>query len=156
MALAAFIVAVVTGTLAILNFGWTIFWSIWQHRQTSRPKLTVVGSFAVLGTDPPVRVFETRAVNDGLVPVTLSIASAEIEGVTDQLIWFNYFSQAPAPLPHLVPPGEHWQGLVEADEFRKGLASLPGAGDSPWRVRVSVKDVGQRFYYSDWFEVASG
>ena len=46
--------------------------------------------------------------------------------------------------------------LVEADGFRKGLASLPGAGDSPWRVRVSVKDVGQRFYYSDWFEVTSG
>jgi hypothetical protein len=99
-----------------------------------------VGSSAVLGTDPPARVFETRAVNDGLVPVTLSIASAEIEGVTDQLIWFNYFSQAPAPLPHLVPPGEDWQGLVEADEFRKGLASLPGAGDSPWRTETHLGD----------------
>ena len=64
----------------------------------------------MLGTDPPVRVFETRSVNDGLVPVTLSIASAEIEGVTDQLIWFNYFSQAPAPLPQLVPPGRALAG----------------------------------------------
>jgi hypothetical protein len=156
VALAALIVAVVSGTLAVLTFGWTIGWSIWQHRQTTRPKLFVAGSFAVLGTDPPERVFETRAVNDGLVPVTLSVASSEVEGVTDQVIWLNYLSQSPAPLPHLVPPGEHWRGLIDAGGFRQGLASLPGVGDPPWRVRVSVKDLGHRFYHSDWFEVGGG
>jgi hypothetical protein len=93
-------------------------------------------------------------VNDGLVPVTLSIAATEIEGAEDQMIWFNYLSQEPEPLPRLVPPGEHWRGLIDAAEFKEGLAMTSG-GDPPWRVRVAVKDLGQRMYRSDWFEVTS-
>jgi hypothetical protein len=32
---------------------------------------------------------------------------------------------------------------------------MTSGGDPPWRVRVAVKDLGQRMYRSDWFEVTS-
>jgi hypothetical protein len=153
VALAALIVAIVTGTLAVLSFAWTIGWSIWQHRATTRPALAVTGSFAIIATDPPREVFAIKAVNDGPIPVTVTGVLAEAEGATEYLAVVRFVHQEPGLLPHVVPPGERWEGFTDAAQFREGIARLAGASVPPWRTRVAVRDAGSRTYDSDWLDL---
>lgn len=72
MALAALIVAIVAGVIAVLSFLWSIGWSIWQHRQVTQARLFVRAMFArvisPLG-DNQADVFVVTATNRGMVPL---------------------------------------------------------------------------------------
>jgi hypothetical protein len=151
---AALVISVVAVTIAALGFGWTVWWSRYQHRATTTPKLTVSGSFAVLITEPVQDVYGIRAVNDGLVPVTVTGCFAEAEGIDDHLVFARFVM--PTKLPVLLTTGEHWEGLIDADQFREGFSKLPGAGSGPWRVRVGVRDAGGRGHWSDWSQLRPG
>ncbi len=148
--------AIVAVTLSLVSFGWTIGWSIWQHRRTTSPQLDVRGSFAVLGLEPPVHAFEIRAANTGLVPATVTNAFAEVEGASRHCVFARYFMQTPGNLSRVIPSGEHWSGLLRVEDFREAIHELAGTRPPPWRVTVGVTDAAGKTYRSKPIEVRRG
>jgi hypothetical protein len=96
----------------------------------------------IVATDPPMHVYGIRALNDGPVVLTVTGAIAEVEGATEHLGLVRFVHHEPGPLPHLVGPGERWEGLADDEQFREGVSKLKGAGSPPWRTRVGVHDAG--------------
>jgi hypothetical protein len=154
VATAALVVAVVAVCVSLLTFGWTIGWSVWQHRKTTSPQVTVDGSFAVLGTEPTQTVYGITAVNDGVVPVTLTGAFAEVEGASNWFVIWRFIMQSPENLSTVLGPGEHWKGFMAADEFRQGVAEIGSELRPPWRVRVGVTGAGRKHFRSEWFTLS--
>jgi hypothetical protein len=85
--------------------------------------------------------------------VTVTGALAEAESATEYLALVRFVHQEPGLLPHVVPPGERWEGFTDAAQFRDGIARLAGTSAPPWRTRVGVRDAGSRTYDSDWFDL---
>jgi hypothetical protein len=152
--LAALVVSVVAATIAVLAFGWSIGWSVWQHRRMTAPQALVEGRFAVLATEPIQTVFGITVVNEGLVPFSVTGVFAELEGASQFLGLVRFVMQSPRDLPTVLTPGESWSGFVEAEDFRSGMAELGERVRPPWRIRVGVHGPGRRNYVSDWFELS--
>lgn len=152
MELAALIVAVVAVVISLASAAWSIGWSIWQHRKTTTPQVLVQGSFVLLA-DVMNGAYEIKGINQGVVPVTLSGAFAELDGASEYVAFFRFVLQSPASLPLVVGPGEVWSGFVQANEFRSAMAGIAGERQPPWRVRVGVGGAS-RSYSSDWFELS--
>jgi hypothetical protein len=151
MALAALIVAIVAAMLSLISLGWTIAWSIWQHRQVTRGRLYVRASMAFdVGRD--AHVFAISVTNNGVVPVTIAGLSAYVPGAQEHLVFFDFLQQAPSPLPCVLQPGERWQALHDADGFRRGVARI-APGPPPWKVTVSVRDAGDVHHDSKPYEI---
>ena len=154
MSTAALVLSVVAVTISLLGFGWTIGWSIYQHRRTTSPQIDVRGSFAVIALEAePEHVYSIRAANVGLVPITITGCHAEVEGAADHLVWGRFYWQTPENLPRTVPPGDHWTGFIRANDFREAIANLAEGITPPWRVRVGVSDAASRTFRSPVVEV---
>jgi len=69
MALAALIVAVAAATVSVLSFAWSIGWSIWQHRQLTRPALKLRLFFGFLPHRPTLPTLVLSPTNTGAVAV---------------------------------------------------------------------------------------
>lgn len=158
MELAALIVAIVAVVVSFAAAGWSAGWSIWHHRRTTTPVLLVDGGFAVLGTEPIAHVFTVRAVNEGPLPFTISSAFAEVDGADRYFAFVRFVMQSPRPLSTRLEVGDAWNGAIDADDFRAGVAEVAERRglEPPWRVRVGVGSAGRRSFRSDWFEVHRG
>jgi hypothetical protein len=156
MEVAALVISIVALTLALLSFLWTIGWSIYTHRKTTRPQVQVEGRFSVLGTEPVMRTYGFIVVNDGLVPATISSASVEVEGADNFFAFVRFAMQSGGELPAVLGPGASWTGFVLADELRNGVAEIAGDLEPPWRYRLHVGGPGSRDYASDWYTMAPG
>jgi hypothetical protein len=136
---------------------WSVGWSIWHHRRTATPQVLVQGSFAVAGTLPdPTHVFDIDATNEGLVPVTLTNAFAEVAGATKHVVFTTFVMQSGGQLACVVQPFHRWSGLIDAEQFRAAIAGAAGEMRPPWRVRVGVSGAGRRRFVSEWLDVERG
>ena len=147
MALAALIVAVVAATVALLSFVWTIGWSVWQHRRLANPHVKLQAFFAILPNRPGFNGLSLTATNVGHVTVTITSARIVVAGVKRHLALVTWTLQTPGPLPIVLEPGRAWDGIVDADEIQRGLATL-GASHPRAKVRAVVKDAAGGEYAS--------
>jgi hypothetical protein len=147
VALAALIVAIV-GTA--VNFAWTVGWSLWHHRATTRPRVHVTGTFALSLGSREEEIFAIRALNVGSVPVTLKTAFVQHPGPNRSraATFASYTYEAP-PLACVVHPGHDWEGSLPAERFRHAVQLTAGEDLPPWRVRVGVKDAAGELHVSD-------
>jgi hypothetical protein len=140
MALAALIVAVVAVTISLLSLAWTVGWSIYTHRRTTRPAVTVRGTWAfpVSDSGPGDEILiDVTATNTGLVPVELTSAKFEVRGVSENVVLLNSRLQTPSPLPIRLEAGGYWTGYAGVRELGETLARhLPHAAS--WKIRPVV------------------
>jgi hypothetical protein len=128
VALAALIVAIVAATVTLLNVGWTIFWSVWQHRKLTEPQVKVRASFGYMPDLPDVSPLVFTATNTGQVPITITGAKLTLPDADKHLALITWIVQTPKPLPIELTPGQNWVGIVNADEI---LAALPRIASGP-------------------------
>jgi hypothetical protein len=109
------------------------------------------------------RCIQWTATNTGLAAVTLTNASIRVRGLRGTNVVPKWVLQTPRELPLRLEPGDHWTGLVLADEVKYGLdANLgkrkewkicPIVGDSVgrgYRSRVSVIGLRRRLIPPRW------
>jgi hypothetical protein len=131
MALTFSIIAIV---LAIVSFGWSVGWSIYQHRTATRVRLYATAAFQV--SWPPV--IEITATNTGPVPVTITGVLASIEGTQPKAV-VQWWVQQSEPLPQLLTTGTTWTGLLDQDRLVEAL-SIRVHKAGAWELIFEVMD----------------
>jgi len=118
------ILAVVAIGVSALMLLWTIFWSVYTHRRATRARLTVTTSFSVpvYGRQLGQAAIDITATNTGPVAVTVSGTAFEVKGRSETVTPMEWLVQTPAPLPLVLEPGRHWNGLVDAAPIVEALA----------------------------------
>jgi hypothetical protein len=125
---------------------WTMFWSVWQHRRTTRVHVRVRTTIAlpISGNTPGVPHLSVEAANDGPVAATINSVTLRVRGRREYLIvQWQYADQLPV---RLEPGAGHWQGMVPVSHVRQQLADSFGGPQSDWRVHgVVATTVGRTF-----------
>jgi hypothetical protein len=122
-----------------------MFWSVWQHRRTSRVHLRVRTTIALplFGYKPGGQHLSVEVANDGPVATTMNSVMLRVQGHRELLIvqWM-YADQLPA---RLEPGAGHWQGMIPVGSLRQQLNASFGQ-QSEWRVHGVVgTTVGRTF-----------
>jgi hypothetical protein len=152
MALVLSIVAISISGLTLL---WTIGWSVFTHRRTTLARVTVKSSFSfpIYGMSPGDPAISITATNTGAVTVTVVSAQLRIKGKKETLAPVEWVVVTPQPLPIVLEPGEHWDGLVDVDSVLARLAQMYGARKG-WKVRAYVRDpAGRTYEASEWIDL---
>jgi hypothetical protein len=154
------IIAISLSTLTLL---WTIGWSVYTHRQSTRPSVIVLGRAERFypGRAPPgvpVDVLprlmvDVTVANTGQVPVTISSVAFEIDGQRETLPVWEWMTQSPHPLPTPLAPGGYWTGLVESGRLTDWLVERYGQR-TPRKIRPVVETpAGGRYRAEEWINV---
>ena len=161
MAVAAISTAIVLSVVAIsisgLTLLWTIGWSIFTHRRTTLARITVTSalSFPLYGMTPGNPTISITAANTGAVTVTLVSAQLRIKGKKETLLPVEWVVQTPQPLPIVLEPGKHCDGLVDVASVLGTLTQMYGARKG-WKVRAYVRDPSDSTYEaSEWIALTS-
>ncbi len=146
MALAALIVAVIAATVSLLSFGWTITWSLWQHRQLAHPHVRLRASFGFLPDRPNLLALVLTATNVGHVTVTITGAKIVVADAPKHIALITWVVQTPGPLPVVLEPGRSWNGITDAAAVQQGLPALSGRPGA--KARAVVTDAADTEYAS--------
>lgn len=131
-------------------FVWTVGWSVWLHRQTSRPSLTVTASHGV-SLPGAIPCLSIQAANIGPVAVKIDSLLIRVKGQAQSLLLgYDWLQQSPGPLPVVLEPGSgHWIGLYRLDLLRQQIDGY--FGPRPGRkVRADFSIAGGRRFRSTW------
>jgi hypothetical protein len=129
---------------------WTVFWSVWQNRKSTRPRLKGRTSLAipVFPTGPIKTYLSVEAANVGAVPATLSSVLLVVRGTDQTLAVTRWFWETPEPLPARLEPGAgHWTGFADPAELLLTLSREFGERRT-WHVRADFGIVGGRRFRS--------
>jgi hypothetical protein len=149
VALAALIVAVAAATVSLVSFGWTIGWSIWQHRRLTVPRVHVSAGRALFTRLPNLPALQIDATNVGTVGVTLSNTFIRVKGHTDAGFPTQFLHQEPGPLPLKLETGERWLAILEWDLVRDAANRIAGHQGAVM-LRVGVTDSTGRKHETSW------
>lgn len=123
--------------ISLSTLTWTVFWSVWQNRRTTRPRLratTAIG-FPVFPVGPVRAHVTLSAANTGPVPLTVNGVKLNVRGSDNDLVIIRWAWQTPEPLPIRLEPGAGlWTGMIEEEEIRSILRREFEA-EGPWDVR---------------------
>jgi hypothetical protein len=137
-----------------LALAWTIVWSIYSHRRTSRPSISARAAWTYPVYDLPSggsqlgdATVGITATNNGPMPVTISTAKFLIRGIGKgtSVVPMEWVAQTPRDLPVRLQPGDHWTGLAHADSVKASIDRHLGPRRR-WRVRPVVADTADRTY----------
>ena len=129
---------------------WTVFWSVWQNRRTTRPRLKGQTAIAipVFPTGPIKSYLSVEAANVGPVPVRLSSVLLVVKGMDQTLAVTHWFWETPEPLPARLEAGAgHWTGFADPDELIQTLRREFGER-AAWHVRADFGIAGGRRFRS--------
>jgi hypothetical protein len=146
MALAALIVAIVAASVSGLTFLWTIFWSIYEHRQRTRPTLRVIVKLAYV--HPYGQPFVDITVTNTGQP------AAELRGID---IYFKHRPEHVAlvgwwrqnALPCHLETGNSWNGLIESQPVKAPIRPMAPQGGE---IRFVARDAADNQYSSEWID----
>lgn len=93
------VLSIIAVSIAALTFLWTIAWSIYTHREASRPRVVVLGAFALplVNDQPGPTCVGVTVANTGRVPVTVSSVMFQLERRVETLAVTEWFSQTESP-----------------------------------------------------------
>lgn len=156
IAISASKLSIIAISLSALTFLWTIGWSIYTHRQSTRPNVVVRGTFAVPiypgGAAGAVSI-DVTVTNTGQMPVTISSVAFEIQGQQQTLAVMEWLVESPRPLPIPLGSGDHWHALVEAERLTGSLLQQYGP-TATRRIRPVAKDpAGGRYCDEQWLDL---
>jgi hypothetical protein len=147
--------SIIAISLSALTFLWTIGWSLYTHRRSTRPSVLVSGSFALPlseGGEAGATAVDVTVTNTGQVAVTISSVAFEIEGRDETLAILEWPVQSPRPLPTPLATGDHWTGLVEAGRLVGSLVQQ--YGPTRRRIRPVASDpAGNRYRSERWLDL---
>ena len=136
---------------------WTMFWSVFQNRRTTNPRLHVRAAFSIpvmAGRLGPNQL-GVEVNNTGPVPCKLLSVVLQVRGRQERVVP-PWSLQTPGQLPITLEPGSgHWTGLIGMEQLRSGLdgkqvrAVVRIAGDREFRSRVESRFGFRR----RWFKV---
>ena len=138
--------------LSLAAFLWTVGWSLWLYRRSSRPRLIARARLAVTSypTGNPQQCLSLEATNSGSIPVTLNSVVIEIEGRGETILVTHWLHQHP-DLPARLDPGAGvWTGFADLDDLRRHLTDALGP-DPSRQVRVNFGIAGGHRFRSPWF-----
>jgi hypothetical protein len=127
-----------------------MFWSVWQQRQQSRPKLAARTALSFpVGPRLPVKGFvNVEIANVGPVPVRATGMVLLVQGIRETLAVMNLLWQSPAELPLVLEPGSgHWQAFVDPDVVRSSLNARYGPRKH-WKIRARIGIAGEAKFVS--------
>jgi hypothetical protein len=142
-------VALAALVISVATCAWTVAWSIYEFRQSSRREIRVhawLGMTAGPAGKEGIDTVDLSAVNTGRVPITLRVANVRIIG-DRQLPLTNWMHQEPRPLGSraVVHPGETWVGLIDANALVADVKRVTKA-PPPWQVVFAVTDADDNRY----------
>jgi hypothetical protein len=153
------ILAVVAIGVSALTLLWTIFWSVYTHRRATRPRLTVRTVFSVpvdYANQLGRAAIDMTAANTGPVTVSVTGAAIEVKGKSETVVPVAWVVQTPAPLPRVLAPGDHWNGLVDAGMVLESLGRRYGPREK-WKIRAVVHDpAGNKYRPRKWMTLDVG
>jgi hypothetical protein len=147
--------SIIAISISVLTFAWTIAWSIYTHRRATQPGVKVKGSFAtpVYGPALGAPCLGITVTNTGAVTITITSARFAIDGKQETLAPIAWVMQTPEPLPVVLAPGGHWDGLADADLMHNSLVRQYG-GDGGWRLQPVVADsAGREYRATEWLTI---
>jgi hypothetical protein len=129
---------------------WTMFWSVWQQRQSTRPRLAArtAITFPIIPNAEVLPHIQVEAANTGAVPVRITGVMVHVKGIDGSLAITSWKWQSPEPLPTTLEPGSgHWQAFYETADLKDALDKHYGER-STWRVRARITTSGDRRFMS--------
>jgi hypothetical protein len=128
---------------------WTILWSIWLYRRTSRPRLKCRTAITITAAfTPDVRQYlSATAANTGAVPVTLEVVTLRVRGHNNTILP-AWMAERPEPLSARLDAGAgHWTGYSDPNQLRHDLNEHYGQRDK-WKVRAVFSIAGGKKFKS--------
>lgn len=135
--------------VAAATLVWTMFWSVFQNRRTTNPRLHVrtAHSIAVLRGQLGRDQLGVEVNNTGPVACQVLSVVLAVKGGKKALIP-QWSLQPVGALPVTLEPGSgHWTGLIDLEELHKAVTDHFGSGDGR-KVRAIVRIAGGREFRS--------